>query len=41
LVMQDHVSAATQAFLSIAATVLAAVEAGEGIKPRPRIVFED
>ena len=41
LVMQDQTSAASQAFLSIAATVLAAIEAGEGIKAAPRIVFED
>jgi ATP-binding protein involved in chromosome partitioning len=41
LVMQGAVGPASQAFLSIAATVLAAVEAGEGIKPAPRIVIED
>jgi len=41
LVMQGATSAATEAFLAIAAAVLAAVEAGEGIKPPPRIVFED
>jgi len=41
LVMRDQTGAAAQAFLSIAAAVLAAVEAGEGLKPPPRIVFED
>jgi ATP-binding protein involved in chromosome partitioning len=32
---------ATRAFLAAAAQVLEAVEAGEGLKPAPRIVFED
>jgi ATP-binding protein involved in chromosome partitioning len=34
-------SAAVRAFLAAAATVLEAVEKGEGLKPAPRIVFED
>jgi ATP-binding protein involved in chromosome partitioning len=34
-------SLATQAFLSIAATVLDAIETGADFKPAPRIVFED
>jgi len=41
LVMQGATSPAGQAFLSIAAAVLTAVEAGEGVKPPPVIVFED
>jgi ATP-binding protein involved in chromosome partitioning len=34
-------TAATRAFLAAAAQVLEAVEAGEGLKPPPRIVFAD
>ena len=41
LVAQGGDSAASKAFLSIAAAVLEAVEAGEGLKPPPRIVIED
>ncbi len=41
MVAQGGDSTASQAFLSIAAAVLEAVEAGEGLKPPPRIVFED
>ncbi|HEY2660580.1 MAG TPA: Mrp/NBP35 family ATP-binding protein [Caulobacteraceae bacterium] len=41
LVAQGGDSAASRAFLSIAAAVLEAVEAGEGLKDPPRIVFED
>jgi ATP-binding protein involved in chromosome partitioning len=37
----DGDSAAARAFLSIAETVLDAVEAGEGFKPAPRIVVLD
>jgi ATP-binding protein involved in chromosome partitioning len=41
LVMQDVDSPARSAFLAIAAEVLRAVESGEGVKPPPRIVFEN
>ena len=41
LVAQGGDSAASRAFLAIAGTVLEQVEAGEGLKPPPRIVIED
>jgi ATP-binding protein involved in chromosome partitioning len=41
LVAQGGDSAATRAFLAAASAVLEAIEAGEGIKPAPRIVIED
>ena len=41
LVAQGVDSAAVRAFLAAAAAVLEAIEAGEGIKPAPRIVIED
>lgn len=41
LVSSGADTAATRAFLAAAAQVLEAVESGEGLKPPPRIVFED
>ncbi|MDR3511116.1 MAG: Mrp/NBP35 family ATP-binding protein [Caulobacteraceae bacterium] len=41
LVASGADTAATRAFLAAAAQVLEAVEGGEGLKPPPRIVFED
>ena len=41
LVMQDEGGAVTAVFLDIAGAVLAAIEAGQGIKPAPRIVIAD
>jgi ATP-binding protein involved in chromosome partitioning len=41
LVAKGGDSAAARAFLAIAGTVLEQVEAGEGLKPPPRIVIEN
>jgi ATP-binding protein involved in chromosome partitioning len=41
LVTGETISPATQAFEMIAASVLDALDAGKGLKPAPRIVFED
>ncbi len=41
LVMQETAGATGATFLAIAEQVLAAVEAGQGIKPAPQIVFGD